>query len=325
MHISSRLANLVRVIPHTNRRLPLISARDLTKSYPGVQALDGLTVDIEPGIIGFVGANGAGKSTFLRILLGLLQPTSGSVSVLGFDVQADAMELRRLVGYMPEHDCLPLDVSGTDFVTHMGQISGLPFVAARERAAEMLRHVGLHEERYRLIGTYSTGMKQRIKLAQALTHDPRLLLLDEPTNGLDPEGRDEMLALVERTGREFGIAVVLTSHLLGEIERVCEYLLAIDAGKLQYAGSVSAFTERSRRLLVEIDDEVPEFAAQLRANGLEVEGNGRELRVVLANDQVYDVVRDVAAALSVPLSRMEVSRHKLEELFRDTVPEVPHG
>ena len=305
--------------------MPLISARDLTKSYPGVQALDGLTVDIEPGIIGFVGANGAGKSTFLRILLGLLQPTSGSVSVLGFDVQADAMEVRKLVGYMPEHDCLPLDVSGTDFVTHMGQISGLPFVAARERAAEMLRHVGLHEERYRLIGTYSTGMKQRIKLAQALTHDPRLLLLDEPTNGLDPEGRDEMLALVERTGREFGIAVVLTSHLLGEIERVCEYLLAIDAGKLQYAGSVSAFTERSRRLLVEIDDEVPEFAAQLRANGLEVEGNGRELRVVLANDQVYDVVRDVAAALSVPLSRMEVSRHKLEELFRDTVPEVLHG
>ena len=305
--------------------MPLISARDLTKSYPGVQALDGLTVDIEPGIIGFVGANGAGKSTFLRILLGLLQPTSGSVSVLGFDVQADAMEVRKLVGYMPEHDCLPLDVSGTDFVTHMGQISGLPFTAARERSAEMLRHVGLHEERYRLIGTYSTGMKQRIKLAQALTHDPRLLLLDEPTNGLDPEGRDEMLALVERTGREFGIAVVLTSHLLGEIERVCEYLLAIDAGKLQYAGSVSAFTERSRRLLVEIDDEVPEFAAQLRANGLEVEGNGRELRVVLANDQVYDVVRDVAAALSVPLSRMEVSRHKLEELFRDTVPEVPHG
>ena len=191
--------------------MPLISARELTKLYPGVRALDGLTVDIEPGIIGFVGANGAGKSTFLRILLGLLPPTSGSVSVLGLDVQTQAMELRRLVGYMPEHDCLPIDVSGTDFVTHMARISGLPFTAARERAAEMLRHVGLHEERYRMIGAYSTGMKQRIKLAQALSHDPKLLLLDEPTNGLDPEGRDEMLALVERTGREFGIAVVVTS------------------------------------------------------------------------------------------------------------------
>ena len=305
--------------------MPLISARDLTRTYPGVQALDGLTVDIEPGIIGFVGANGAGKSTFLRILLGLLEPTSGSVTVLGYDVRTQAMELRALVGYMPEHDCLPLDVSGTDFVTHMAQMSGLPFASARERAAEMLRHVGLHEERYRLIGTYSTGMKQRIKLAQALAHDPRLLLLDEPTNGLDPEGRDEMLSLVERTGREFGIAVVVTSHLLGEIERVCEYLLAIDGGKLQYAGSVSAFTERSRRILVEIDDDVPEFAAQLRAQGVEVEGNGRALRIAFANDDIYDVVRDVAASLSVPISRMEVTRHKLEELFHDQAPEVLHG
>jgi len=305
--------------------LPLISARDLTRTYPGVQALDGLTVDIEPGIIGFVGANGAGKSTFLRILLGLLEPTSGSVTVLGYDVRTQAMELRALVGYMPEHDCLPLDVSGTDFVTHMAQMSGLPFASARERAAEMLRHVGLHEERYRLIGTYSTGMKQRIKLAQALAHDPRLLLLDEPTNGLDPEGRDEMLSLVERTGREFGIAVVVTSHLLGEIERVCEYLLAIDGGKLQYAGSVSAFTERSRRILVEIDDDIPEFAAQLRAQGVEVDGSGRALRIAFVNDDIYDVVRDVAASLSVPISRLEVTRHKLEELFRDQAPEVLHG
>ena len=181
--------------------MPLISARDLTKRYPGVNALDGLTVDVEPGIIGFVGANGAGKSTFIRILLGLLQPTSGSVEVLGFDVRTQSLELRALIGYMPENDCLPLDLSGTDFVTHMGQMSGLPFTAARERAAEMLRHVGLYEERYRLIGSYSTGMKQRVKLAQALSHDPKLLLLDEPTNGLDPEGRDEMLELVARTGK----------------------------------------------------------------------------------------------------------------------------
>src|SRR5882672_11549480 len=192
--------------------MPLITARELTKHYPGVQALDSLTLDIEPGIIGFVGANGAGKSTFLRILLGLLAPTTGSASVLGFDVQTEALEVRQHVGYMPEHDCLPLEVSGTDFVAHMGQMSGLPFTAARERAAEVLRHVGLHEERYRLIGSYSTGMKQRIKLAQALVHDPRLVLLDEPTNGLDPEGRDEMLALVRRIGRDFGIAVIVTSH-----------------------------------------------------------------------------------------------------------------
>jgi ABC-2 type transport system ATP-binding protein len=197
--------------------MPLISSRDLTKRFPGVLALDALTVDIEPGIVGFVGAHGAGKSTFIRIHLGLMRPTSGSVSVLDMDVASQRMEVRSVVGYMPEHDCLPMDVSGTDFVTHMGRISGLPFAASRERAAEMLRHVGLHEERYRLIGSYSTGMKQRVKLAQSLVHDPKLLLLDEPTNGLDPAGREEMLALIERTGREFGSAVFVSSPLLGEI------------------------------------------------------------------------------------------------------------
>jgi ABC-2 type transport system ATP-binding protein len=298
--------------------MTLISARELTKRYPGVVALDSLTVDLEPGIIGFVGANGAGKSTFLRILLGLLPPTSGSVTVLGMEVTRQRMAVRSLVGYMPEHDCLPLDVSGTDLVTHMGQISGLPFAAARERAAEMLRHVGLYEERYRLIGSYSTGMKQRVKLAQALVHDPKLLLLDEPTNGLDPAGREEMLALVERTGREFGIAVMVTSHLLGEIERVCDFLIAIDAGRLHYAGPVSRFTEQTERLVLELDDDVPEFAARLRAEGLDVEGAGYELRVGIRDEATYDVVRDIAAELEAPIARMEVKRHRLEELFRET-------
>ncbi|HEX3865935.1 MAG TPA: ABC transporter ATP-binding protein [Gemmatimonadaceae bacterium] len=304
--------------------MPLISVRELTKSYPGVHALDALTVDIEPGIIGFVGANGAGKSTFIRILLGLLSPTSGTASVLGYDVRSATSDVRQRVGYMPEHDCLPLDLSGTDFVAHMGQMSGLPFVAARERAAEMLRHVGLHEERYRLIGSYSTGMKQRIKLAQALVHDPELLLLDEPTNGLDPQGREDMLALVERTGREFGIAVMVTSHLLGEIERVCTSLVAIDAGRLQYAGSVAAFTERTHRLRVDVDEEAEEFAERLRARGLDVDAAGNELRVGITDDSVYDTIRDVAAELSAPISRMEVTRHRLEELFRAPTAGAAH-
>jgi ABC-2 type transport system ATP-binding protein len=296
--------------------LPLLTANALTKRYPGVAALDGLSVDLEPGIIGFVGANGAGKSTFIRILLGLTPPTSGTMSVLGLDVRKERMAIRAQVGYLPEHDCLPPEVSGTDFVTHMGQMSGLPFAAARERAAEMLRHVGLHEERYRLIGSYSTGMKQRVKLAQALVHDPKLLLLDEPTNGLDPAGRDEMLGLVERTGREFGIAVIVTSHLLGEVERVCDHLMAIDAGRLHYSGAVAAFTKQTQRLVLELDDEMPAFAARLRAAGLQVEGDGHEIHVVMRGDDVYDIVRDAAAELEAPLARMEVTRHRLEELFR---------
>jgi ABC-2 type transport system ATP-binding protein len=298
--------------------MPLISARDLTKRYPGVVALDRLTLDVEPGVIGLVGANGAGKSTFLRILLGLLEPTSGSATVLDLDARRDALELRRWVGYMPEHDCLPLDASATDFVTHMGRVAGLPAGVARERAAETLRHVGLHEERYRLIGSYSTGMKQRVKLAQALVHDPRLLLLDEPTNGLDPEGRDEMLGLVERTGREFGIAVLVTSHLLGEIERVCDTLVAIEAGTLRYAGPVSTFTARTERLLVEVDDRADDFAEGLRAAGLDVERQGDELLVAVGDDDgAYDVIRDLAVSLDAPLARMERTRHTLGDLFRD--------
>jgi ABC-2 type transport system ATP-binding protein len=201
-------------------------------------------------------------------------------------------------------------------------MSGIPFVAARERAAEMLRHVGLHEERYRMIGSYSTGMKQRIKLAQALVHDPKLLLLDEPTNGLDPEGREEMLSLVERTGREFGIAVVVTSHLLGEIERVCDSLLAIDAGKLQYAGPVAAFTERSRIVLVELDDDAPMLAERLRFRGFTVDDDGDRLLIHYSDDSVFDAVRDIAADMRAPISRLEVARHRLEELFRRPANEV---
>jgi ABC-2 type transport system ATP-binding protein len=302
--------------------MPLLSVAAVTKRYPGVTALDSLTLELNPGIIGLVGANGAGKSTFIRILLGLLAPTSGSVEVLGINALTHPLEVRKLIGYLPEHDCLPIDVSAADFVTHMGRMSGLPASAARERAAETLRHVGLHEERYRLIGSYSTGMKQRVKLAQALTHDPKLLLLDEPTNGLDPEGREEMLGLVERTGREFGIAIIITSHLLGEIERVCDYLVAIELGKLQHAGPVAKLTERTQFVRIELDDDATVFIGRLRAAGLEVQPTAEGLLVSLTNDAVYDVIRDTAAECDAPIARMELDRHHLGDLFKDTTSDA---
>jgi ABC-2 type transport system ATP-binding protein len=297
--------------------MSLIETRSLTKHYPGgVTALDDLTVELEPGIIGLVGANGAGKSTLLRILLGLLPPTSGEATVLGHDVRRQGSMLRRYVGYMPESDCLPPDATAADFVGQMARLSGLPRAAARERAAEVLRHVGLYEERYRPIGGYSTGMKQRVKLAQALVHDPRLLLLDEPTNGLDPAGRDEMLALVKRTGTEFGIAVVVASHLLGEIERVCDHLVAVDAGRLIRSAPLTTFTEHTGTLAVDVEEGAAALADALVAAGLQAVADGRTVLVELTDDRPWDLVRDAVADLGLPLVRMEQRRRGLEELFQ---------
>src|SRR3984957_7687176 len=243
----------------------VIETQALTKRYPGDgTALDGLTVCVPPGL---AGANGAGKSTLIKILLGLIQPTKGRAKGLGHDSETQGEQVRALIGDMPERDSLPPAVTSPKFATHMGRMSGLPATAARERAAESLRHVGLHEERYRQIGTYSTGMKQRVKLAQALVGDPRLLLLDEPTNGLDPAGRNAMLELIERIGAEFGIPIVVASHLLGEIERICHGLVAIEAGRLLRADTMDSFTRASQTLLIEVEEGADALREELARRG----------------------------------------------------------
>jgi ABC-2 type transport system ATP-binding protein len=280
-----------------------------------VTAVSELGLSIEPGVIGLVGANGAGKSTLIKILLGLLEATSGRATVLGLDVATDGPAIRERVGYMPEHDCLPPDVSATEFVVHMARMSGLPRTVARERTADTLRHVGLYEERYRSIGGYSTGMKQRVKLAQALVHDPALVFLDEPTNGLDPAGRDDMLGLIRRIGNEFGISVLVASHLLGELERVCDHVVVIDAGRLLRSSSTADVTAASGLVAVEVDERADELAAGLRAAGLAVAPVGRVLEVELQDDTTYDLVRDHVAGLGVGLIRMERRRHRMADIF----------
>ena len=277
---------------------------------------------MQPGITGLVGANGAGKSTLVKVLLGLVEPTDGSASVFGHDVVRERVSISALVGYMPEHDCLPPDMSATEFVSWLARCSGLPASAARERAAEVLRHVGLFEEQYRPMGGYSTGMAQRVKLAQALVHDPRLLILDEPTNGLDPAGREEMLGLIQRTGREFGISVLVSSHLLGELERICEGFVLIENGRLIRAERLGTLTGETGTLLVEVDGDATAFTAQLVQRGVVALQERERVLVAIAADSgddglraVCDVIRDTAAGEDVGLLRLERRRGHLEDLF----------
>jgi ABC-2 type transport system ATP-binding protein len=304
----------------------------LSKDYGPVLALDALSVDIGSGITGLVGANGAGKSTLLKILLGLVAPTGGRAKVLGHDIATEGRKIRAAVGYLPEHDCLPPDVSASDFVVHLAMMSGLPRVAARERAAEVLRHVGLAEERYRPMGGYSTGMKQKAKLAQALAHDPRLVLLDEPTNGLDPAARDEMLRLVQRIGRDFGIAVIVTSHLLGELERVSDHVVILDAGRLLRASSTDEFLDKTGTFLVEVlgDDAQQRMAQALTAAGVSATPRGSLLAVdglehrdELGERDLHDVIRDTACDLGLGLVRVQADHRRIEDVFADTATTQP--
>ncbi|MPZ61259.1 MAG: ATP-binding cassette domain-containing protein [Propionibacteriales bacterium] len=307
--------------------MSVITTLELTKTYPRVTALDRLSVSVASGITGLVGANGAGKSTLIKILLGLLPPNGGSASVLGFNIANQGSEIRARVGYMPEHDCLPPDVSASELVVHMARMSGLPLASARERAADVLRHVGLYEERYRPIGGYSTGMRQRVKLAQALVHDPLLVFLDEPTNGLDPQARDEMLDLIRRIGSEFGIAVLVTSHLLGELERISDYVIILDSGRLLRASSTAEFLVRTGVLHVEVqgppeanDMEVRDrLGHALHQAGLYVWPDGRGVAVRFNDESVFDLIRDTTVDLGLGLVRLEQGHHRIEDVFREEV------
>ncbi|UUZ46255.1 ABC transporter ATP-binding protein [Janibacter limosus] len=296
----------------------VVATRGLTKQYAGVTALDELTLEIGPGITGVVGVNGAGKSTLIKILLGLLPATSGSVRVLGMDPGSSAGDIRALVGYMPEHDCLPADVTAADFVLHMATMSGLPRQASRERASDVLRHVGLDEERHRAMGGYSTGMKQRAKLARALVHDPALVFLDEPTSGLDPRAGDDMLDLIARVHTDFGISVVVTSHLLGELERTADRIVVLDSGRLLRASSTSDLTQTTGTVLVEVLG--PEGSDRLLGQALLDRGIGArpvggDVEVRVDRPEVPDAIRDAAVDLDLGLVRLQERRHTLDEVF----------
>ena len=293
----------------------LLEARGLTKHYGTTVALDNASFTVQPGVTGLLGPNGAGKSTAIKLFLGLLRPTAGVAMVMGVEPY-QSPDGRSRVGYMPEHDALPTNITASEFLMHMAQVSGLPPAQARTRAADTLRHVGVEEERYRPLGEYSTGMKQRVKLAQALVHDPVLVLLDEPTAGLDPGGREEMLDLIKRTAREFGISIMLSTHLMGDVERIADAVVVLESGAVSRQDTVAQLTGDTETLVIEIAEGHEEFAAVLRAKGVEPIENGRALVVEGAGDAEYDLIRDAVVESSARLRRLSPQRRTLIDIFR---------
>jgi ABC-2 type transport system ATP-binding protein len=286
----------------------------LTKQYPGVTALNDLTLELPPGRIGLVGANGAGKSTLFRILLGLAHPTAGHVEVCGIDVAKDPIGVRSRLGYMPEHDCLPLDQTAADVVSTFGELSGLPARAARQRASDILDLVGLDEARFRPIGGFSTGMRQRAKLAQALVGDPLLVLLDEPTAGLDPIGREEMLNLVDRLG-SFGISVLMATHLLDDVQAVCDHVVMIDGGTLVVSGETNSLLERTGLVTIDVGRHTEELVSALAQRGVTAVAADGLVEATVGDDAQMDLLRDVVAELELPLFRLSTRLTSLDEAF----------
>ena len=300
-------------------RQALVALRDVSKRYGSIVALDGITATVDGRAVGLLGANGAGKSTLMRVMLGLAAPDSGHVRVLGMDVAESPWDVRRRLGYMPEHDCLPMGMTARDFVVHMGELRGLPRRVAVLRASEVLFQVGLEEERSRLIRTFSVGMKQRTNLAQAIVHSPRLVVLDEPTNGLDPAGRDEMLALVRRLSARLGIAVLMSSHVLEDIARTCDSVIVLRAGKvaaIQPVAPVRPDAGGDLRVRVEGDRD-----AFLRALGGDVrsELDGDWVLVRGGGPAVQRAVRDAAIAAGVGLLELRPAAPTLAESLVDAM------
>ena len=294
----------------------LLRTRGLTKRYPSVTAVDHLDLEVPRGRVGLVGANGAGKTTLFRMMLGLSHPSEGSLEVCGLDVAADPIGARSRLGYMPEHDCLPLDQTAADVVATFGELSGLPPRAARQRASDVLDLVGLDEARFRPVGGFSTGMRQRTKLAQAIVADPELVLLDEPTAGLDPMGREEMLSLVARLGT-LGISVLLATHLLDDVQQVCDHVVMLDGGQLVVSGATGSLLERTGLLSVDVGTERDGLVERLAGAGLIATTSHGLVEVQVQGDGDIDAVRDAVAELGLPLHRMTTRLTSLDEVFLD--------
>jgi ABC-2 type transport system ATP-binding protein len=298
-----------------------INVKDLSFRYGRVVALDGVTVSLGDGAVGLLGPNGAGKSTLLRILLGFLVPERGEGKVLDLDIRRDQAMIRRSVGYMPESDCFVAGMDAVTFTSYFGELSGMPRQEAMKRAHEVLFYVGLGEARYRLLDTYSAGMKQRLKLAQALVHDPKVLFLDEPTSNLDPTGRNEVLELIRDISANKGIQVLLSSHILADIESICGSVVILNKGRLAAEGRMADLRAIAYSLYeVRIKGDGGAFRKDLEARGCRVdETEDRLIKVYMPEGANRMDIFRAAARTGVQLRYFVKSRTSLEDLFAGVV------
>jgi ABC-2 type transport system ATP-binding protein len=300
---------------------PVVTAVDVAKKWGSTQALAGATFTVGDGVTGLLGANGAGKTTLLGLLLGLHRPDGGTITVLGHDPWVAGAEVRARLGYAPEHDALPPDVAAHDVVRHLAELHGLPRREATSRASDALWEVGLGEERFRPVGTMSTGQRQRVKLAQAIVHDPELVLLDEPTNGLDPSQREDMLELIHHVGADLGMHVLLSSHLLEEVERVSGSVVILEAGKVVAGGGMEELGRMEPELVVDLDSDRDGTSASALVVSLahagvaaNVSAPGRVI-VTLESPAVYDLVRDALAEGGFAIRRLQRRTTSLEDIY----------
>jgi ABC-2 type transport system ATP-binding protein len=294
---------------------PVVEARGLVKSWGATSVLTGLDFVVGRGVTGLLGSNGAGKTTLLGMILGLHRADSGDLEVFGLDPATAGPEVRAMLGYSPEHHTLPPDVRAHDLVRHIAELHGLPHRDATNRASDALWAVGLGEERFRPIGTMSTGQRQRVKLAQAIAHDPQLVLLDEPTDGLDPVQRDQMLELIRRCGTEFGIDVLLSSHLLEEVERVCDSVVILRDGVVAANGSINELRGIGHGLTVDVDGDAQALVDELVRRGVACRRDATRVLVDRDDDGTLDTIRDTLADLALPLRSLTPRRRSLEDVF----------
>jgi ABC-2 type transport system ATP-binding protein len=307
---------------------PAVRLDKVSVVYGRNQALKDVSAVFPKGAVGLLGPNGAGKSTMLKSLLGFLTPTKGTLEVLGLNVADKPLEIRARLGYMPESDGHIPGMNAVTFVAYCGQLAGLPKTDAMQRAHEVLYYVGLGEARYRNVETYSTGMKQRIKLAQALVHDPDLLFLDEPTNGMDPKGREEMLELVRDLAHNKGVNLILSSHLLPDVEYTCDYVVVLDKGTVATHGSIEQLKGPAGRVFeVRVKGNLPPFIAALEAAGMACQETEEDImRVFVPGEALGGGVDQqricgLARTSGVQVRHLKASLPSLEDVFAKAVGE----